>query len=912
MRVVGGHITNFAPFTQKALPELRKDMILFYGDNESGKSSLFEFLKRMMFQPEKSSRLKKGSRLKDIDGTLVITEQNSTPVTIKPDSKVRHLPEYFQNIFVINLDDLSKNSNEKVDKTIVEAAIGGIDYSKLKDCIEQMDATTTEIFLKSGNAKNRLANDLLSKIDDTNNQLRAIKKELGNDTYKNKQDNIAKLETQILERRRKIAILESELQQLTLFVGILPSVTAYQQAANALAGCDWVTDSEKNRNWFDNWQRLQECEESIKHSHALLTNSTSRLDTLYAQAPQDLSDSDKDLLNNRDGLDLLHRDASGVSGRIADIADYKGKLSELKSEFMLEIEPFDSNSAIEGYSPELLEVLQTIDSETKDALKKTDDLQTLYIEYEQAQSQLDVVKGFYESVQQGFDAYIKSEKAQLTRYRMIFGSLTCISLVAAIGLYYYSLIDFALILLGVFVCFLICFFLYAKLSMSINMKTAEEAVNKAEMNVENSQSACDNLKSRITYFVEVLAIDTPLGSDSINEFIKNLQMKKERIDGLFDCAKSIQDCEDQIAVQLSPVNKWMANAEELKSKTPSLPWSEQKNQWISQIIQWCKDLQTAMQKQTRLQEYQNQIEAESNNQKKYQATLDRHLSQQSVLLAALKCVSTEDANRKNENFRKMFEAEKQVHGISRTIDKSLLDEIDATLGEDKGASRKRSIEENLTREKDILETDVVAKGKLEEECLNIATSRQMENLINTKEQLLFKLRACYRQYVLLLTERMLLDKAQKDFVQTMTFFKNCSNILSVITDGKWITFEQNLSGEYVLVDCDNHSYIIKDYIEKLSRGTIEQLYLSIRLAFAIEYRRETTSIPIILDDVFVNFDDDRQINILRALLSQIAIDGQQVIMFAASKAFAVTAKNVLQDTVQIIRIENRSFIPEEF
>ena len=46
-------------------------------------------------------------------------------------------------------------------------------------------------------------------------------------------------------------------------------------------------------------------------------------------------------------------------------------------------------------------------------------------------------------------------------------------------------------------------------------------------------------------------------------------------------------------------------------------------------------------------------------------------------------------------------------------------------------------------------------------------------------------------------------------------------------------------------------------VEALSRGTREQVYLSLRLALASAYSRRGAGLPLILDDVFVNFDAQR-------------------------------------------------------
>jgi len=43
----------------------------------------------------------------------------------------------------------------------------------------------------------------------------------------------------------------------------------------------------------------------------------------------------------------------------------------------------------------------------------------------------------------------------------------------------------------------------------------------------------------------------------------------------------------------------------------------------------------------------------------------------------------------------------------------------------------------------------------------------------------------------------------------------------------------------------------------LSRGTVEQLYLCLRLALAESYAERAVALPIVLDDVLVNFDPRR-------------------------------------------------------
>jgi len=73
----------------------------------------------------------------------------------------------------------------------------------------------------------------------------------------------------------------------------------------------------------------------------------------------------------------------------------------------------------------------------------------------------------------------------------------------------------------------------------------------------------------------------------------------------------------------------------------------------------------------------------------------------------------------------------------------------------------------------------------------------------------------------------------------------------------------------------------------LSRGTGEQLYLSMRLALARAYGRRAVPLPLVADDILVNFDDDRA-RATAALLSDFAHSGHQVFAFTCHRHLAET------------------------
>jgi uncharacterized protein YhaN len=97
-------------------------------------------------------------------------------------------------------------------------------------------------------------------------------------------------------------------------------------------------------------------------------------------------------------------------------------------------------------------------------------------------------------------------------------------------------------------------------------------------------------------------------------------------------------------------------------------------------------------------------------------------------------------------------------------------------------------------------------------------------------------------------------------------------------------------------------------IDGLSDGTKDQLYLALRLATLSEYfKRSPVSLPVILDDVFVNFDDERTGAAFGALAGFSTF--AQVIYFTHHEAAISMAERALGDRVDVIRLNSSAQVP---
>ena len=105
--------------------------------------------------------------------------------------------------------------------------------------------------------------------------------------------------------------------------------------------------------------------------------------------------------------------------------------------------------------------------------------------------------------------------------------------------------------------------------------------------------------------------------------------------------------------------------------------------------------------------------------------------------------------------------------------------------------------------------------------------------------------------------------------------KEASGYLERLTEGSYTRIWTRLIGEELLVDNGSDETIP---VDKLSRGTREAVYLSLRMALVGAYARRGAVIPMVLDDVLVNFDGQRAYAAAE-LLCDFARNGYQILMF---------------------------------
>ena len=178
--------------------------------------------------------------------------------------------------------------------------------------------------------------------------------------------------------------------------------------------------------------------------------------------------------------------------------------------------------------------------------------------------------------------------------------------------------------------------------------------------------------------------------------------------------------------------------------------------------------------------------------------------------------------------------------------------------------------EQLTREitvgedqySESLQQSAVARRQLEE----LGNRSQSVALAAETECLRSELSTAVDRWAPLVLMESMMQRALKDFEQNHQprLIEEVSRLFAAITGNRYRRIRRQIEGGETLLVEDHRGTIKKP--NELSTGTREQLYLSIRLAFVLQYCESSEPLPVVMDDVLVNFDRARTRQTLEALL----------------------------------------------
>ena len=203
--------------------------------------------------------------------------------------------------------------------------------------------------------------------------------------------------------------------------------------------------------------------------------------------------------------------------------------------------------------------------------------------------------------------------------------------------------------------------------------------------------------------------------------------------------------------------------------------------------------------------------------------------------------------------------------------------------EDQGLEGVHQVLEEALEERDVLLESMrrndIRLGELRQCLFDAERSREFDLLKTQRAQIITRKNEEAENLAKLLLARRVLDRAIEEWKSESVpeVYARASHLLSLMTGGTWVDIRMKDDGRLVAVDVSRGEREPRF----LSMGTCQQLYLALRIALLECVEGVGNAVPVLADDILVNFDDERRKGAVRAL-SELA-EKRQVILFTCHK-----------------------------
>ncbi|OZQ58511.1 hypothetical protein CA600_30395, partial [Paenibacillus sp. VTT E-133280] len=198
-------------------------------------------------------------------------------------------------------------------------------------------------------------------------------------------------------------------------------------------------------------------------------------------------------------------------------------------------------------------------------------------------------------------------------------------------------------------------------------------------------------------------------------------------------------------------------------------------------------------------------------------------------------------------------------------------------------------EELAEREEEMWNTLLEQRGKLLQEREYLKERCMEDSVIQQLEEQRAALRIVADKYAVAALTAELIGRTRRIYEQEKQpqVLLLASDYFSKLTEGEYKRVVMTLGHKELKAEHKDAGLLDSGL---LSRGTAEQLYLSIRLALAETMSRQVT-LPLLFDDLFVNFDEAR-LHAALSLLGELSVS-RQIVMMTCHKHVAEAAVRII-------------------
>ncbi len=442
------------------------------------------------------------------------------------------------------------------------------------------------------------------------------------------------------------------------------------------------------------------------------------------------------------------------------------------------------------------------------------------------------------------------------------------------------------------------------------LKEASEEEERLEVACQDAERAAGNVESRWITWKQGAHVPESLEPQGVLHFFSEVQAARELVRVRNEARQYVHSIEQEIAA-------WEQGARELLEAAGRPQGSEASGEVLAVAL---SELQASCREDARRRE---QL-----------ALLERTLHETGVKVEAEQGRVSEAAAARDSLFAEAgagdeaaFRARLEIYEKRRDVKRRIEDrenQIVAQIGRDEKAEKirdqlatgqveawreevreaERGLEEIGERRDEAIRRHSDAQRTREELEASADTARLEAEIEALREELT----QAIAQWRVAAIARGLVEETLGAFTRTRqpAVLAEASTAFAQVTGGYYEQVVQGDGESLQIVNCHGATLLP----DELSRGTAEQLYLCLRLGLAAEFARQSTVLPLVMDDVLVNFDPERARAIAELLLD--VAGTHQILLFTCHPETAALLTGLEPETA-IFRLDRREgsiIVPE--
>ena len=836
------HIDNYGKYSGRKFSGFTAGVNVVYGPNEHGKTTLLEFIRRMFFGfPAKNYR---ENRFEPVNGAphggrLLCVTNSGREVNIERqgykkgsmlklnsrDASQQELNEllraselFYRNVYAITIEELFSMdalNGEEIKNRIYGAGLdlGGVSLSKIK---KQLQADADKIFKPGGSKQlihllNLECKEIEAQIKDAEQNLSRyetlLQEKAGN------QEKITEIEGKIRVLGTQCAELESKCAALSEFI----EYESFEAKLKTIPECAEVTQDD-----LDQCRDLQMALENAVSGENSTNEAVRELEEKI-----EVAEINHKLLEHRGRIKMLERASERYRSECENISSLNAKIEKLGNNLKV-VENniaslWQAGKIPEGFCFELefINKVREFENQFSDLQQQVMFLENLQLQ----QAQMPQTKA----------------ASNIIPALVLFGIFAALSVAAGI---------FLPLSIAIVVVVAACIPASIIIAKGFGKKKKEPEKSQRDIIEEQRTGIAGQWKEllRNKGFMDDLTPAAVLAcADEYKDFSRDfgeLEASRKELENKKAWIKEIDSELKEVAETLDVglmTSDTLANIE-IVSNT-----AKANEKALSDFESW----------QAELKKLKAKFKTENETVKKIKTSLTEFLAKfKAESLAELRIMLKHTGTRANftdklqvswNRLKKIFGLEADIEDI-RTLLKAFSRE-EAMLQVEELKIQKSEFEKELAE----LNQEQGALGK---EAETLVSTDQLTELHNCHENCVQRIRDHAGRWARFRTAELLINRAVSKYEveRQPEVITHAGAIFEKFTNGEYVSIRKPAESDELLLVGAGGS--VRKVLE-LSRGTREQLYLAMRLGLIAQYEESTESLPLIFDDILVNFDKKR-------------------------------------------------------